>query len=291
MKYVRLKLTELPRIMYSHSCILKNMDPSHRNNPYFELTLFEEGKYRLDMPGFSYLGGGEEYIFSPADVPYSIRNLGERVRQSCVAFFFGGEAQIVEESEVVFEKYNNVVLVRNESIYVPIAGKFRLNDHSAVLLRRIIEENRQGLRYTNVKCAGLIVELLISLASAAAEKLVAERGEESVPSNRYYCDRIDAYLRDHYAEDVNMNAVAEFVGLHPNYVSAIYKKETGVTVINALRSIRMERAKRLLLMRRYQIKEIARMVGYEDENYFSGVFRKTEGVSPSEYVSSLLKKE
>lgn len=39
-----------------------------------------------------------------------------------------------------------------------------------------------------------------------------------------------------------MNAVAEFVGLHPNYVSAIYKKETGVTVINALRSIRMERA-------------------------------------------------
>ena len=40
-----------------------------------------------------------------------------------------------------------------------------------------------------------------------------------------------------------------------------------------------------------QIKEIARMVGYEDENYFSGVFRKTEGVSPSEYVSSLLKKE
>lgn len=77
-------------------------------------------------------------------MPYSIRNLGERVRQSCVAFFFGGEAQIVEESEVVFEKYNNVVLVRNESIYVPIAGKFRLNDHSAVLLRRIIEENRQG---------------------------------------------------------------------------------------------------------------------------------------------------
>ena len=291
MKYLHLRFEELPRIMYSHSCILKKTDSGRRNNPYYEITFFEEGDYKFKIEGQSFTGKSETFICTPANTDYSICELSEKVRMSCVAFFFGPATEIVDESSIVFESYDNHFLVRNESVYVPLTGSYDdSNSTSLILLKRIIEENRRGGCYTNIKCANMIVSLLLSMASESAEKL-KKRSIGEVPSNQYYCARVREFLRNNYSRNINLIDVANYVGLHPNYLSAIFKSETGGTVMGALRNIRMEQAKKLIVMKKYRIKEIAHMVGFSDENYFSSVFKRSESCLPSDYIESLLKKE
>ncbi len=292
MKYLHLRFDSLPRIMYSHSCVLKKSDSGKRNNPYYEITFFEEGKYQFKVGGETISGEDKTFILTPANMEYNIRETSPKVRMSCVAFFFDPETEVVDESEIVFERYDNHIFVRNEGVYVPLFGYYdRISPSALGVLRRIIEENNRGGHYTNVKCANWITELVLLLAAGAAEKLENIRGAGEVPSNQYYCARVEQYLRENFSRDINLTDVARYVGLHPNYVSSIFKQETGSTIMGSLRKLRMEQAKRLLLMQKYRIREIARMVGFSDENYFSSVFRRSEGCLPSNYSDSMLKKE
>lgn len=293
MKYLHIRFDELPRIMYSHSCVLKKLDTCKRNNPYYEITFFEEGKYKVRIDGEVFYGDANTFIFTPADVDYSISNHGENIRMSCVAFFFGPKTEIVDESNIVFESYDNHFLVRNESVYVPLTGNYDpINPSSLILLRRVIEENRKGGRYTNVKCANLIVELILSMATSVAEQLEKRgKSDTEIPSNQYYCKRIEEYLHNNYSHNIDLSDVAKHVGLHPNYVSSVFKQETGSTIMSVLRNIRVDQAKKLIFMKKYRIKDIAHMVGFLDENYFSSVFKRLEGCLPSDYIDYLLKKE
>jgi two-component system response regulator YesN len=92
------------------------------------------------------------------------------------------------------------------------------------------------------------------------------------------------YIRERFAEgDISLNTVAEFVGLSPNHFSTVFSQETGETFIECLTGTRLQRARELLKTTSIRSSEIAYMVGYNDPHYFSYVFKKNVGMSPSEY--------
>ena len=92
------------------------------------------------------------------------------------------------------------------------------------------------------------------------------------------------YIANHYSDgSISLNSVAEHVGMSPNHFSAIFSQETGETFIDRLTSVRLERAKELLRTTAAKAAEIAYMVGYNDPHYFSYVFKKNVGTSPSDY--------
>jgi AraC-like DNA-binding protein len=107
-----------------------------------------------------------------------------------------------------------------------------------------------------------------------------------IKSSRY-CDVIEKsteYIREHFAEgNVSLNTVAEFVGLSPNHFSAVFSQETGETFIECLTKTRLRKAGELLKTTSIRSSEIAYRVGYNDPHYFSYVFKKNIGLSPSEY--------
>ncbi|MNN62848.1 HTH-type transcriptional regulator YesS [compost metagenome] len=71
----------------------------------------------------------------------------------------------------------------------------------------------------------------------------------------------------------------------PNYISLIFKKETGETLTDYITRIRINKAKELLLTTDLKVMEISELVGYENPHYFSTVFKKTVGVHPLKYRS------
>ena len=91
-----------------------------------------------------------------------------------------------------------------------------------------------------------------------------------------------AYIRVHYQEPLQLTAVAEENGVTGSYLSRLFKEHLGTTFIEYLNRLRVNKAILLLEEKEKSIKEISYMVGYQDPNYFSRIFRKYLGVSPSE---------
>ncbi|MBW7454394.1 AraC family transcriptional regulator, partial [Paenibacillus sepulcri] len=101
------------------------------------------------------------------------------------------------------------------------------------------------------------------------------------------CDDIIAHVKrhieEHYAEELSLQWVAETYFIHPNYFSKRFKLVVGICFSDYVTRIRMNRARELLRTTTLKIARISQLVGYEDQNYFCNVFKKTAGVSPSAY--------
>lgn len=92
------------------------------------------------------------------------------------------------------------------------------------------------------------------------------------------------YVKEHYADqDLGIENICSYLNLSAAYFSTVFKKETGKTFINYLTEYRMEQALDLLLNQNEKTYIIADKVGYSDPNYFSYVFKKQFGMSPSKY--------
>lgn len=78
-------------------------------------------------------------------------------------------------------------------------------------------------------------------------------------------------------------SLSEEIGISPNYLSSVFKMETGIRFKKYLNSYRIKQAKELLMDSRYKIYEVANLVGIEDSRYFSQIFRTYTGLKPSEY--------
>ncbi len=90
------------------------------------------------------------------------------------------------------------------------------------------------------------------------------------------------YIEEHYRDEVKLGDIALAAHMSPSYMGARFKKETGMSFTEYLLQFRMGKARILLADGELSCKEVARMVGYQDYVQFSKMFRKYEGVSPSD---------
>ena len=91
------------------------------------------------------------------------------------------------------------------------------------------------------------------------------------------------YIREHSAEKLSIASIAAQVHISPNYLSNIFRKETGASVNEVIRQEQMKAAARLLRDTDLRVAEIAEQVGYENQSKFSNVFRDIFQVLPTEY--------
>lgn len=99
---------------------------------------------------------------------------------------------------------------------------------------------------------------------------------------------ITRYLQEHLSEDISLRILAEEFHLSAQYISQLFKSEIGVNFLAYLTNIRMERAKKLLLSTALSIGEISEQLGFGDYRVFTKVFKKSEGVTPSQYRRDFL---
>lgn len=99
------------------------------------------------------------------------------------------------------------------------------------------------------------------------------------------------YIAEHYMKQISIATVAESVYLTPTYLCVLFKKHTGQTLNNYITDVRMQEAKRLLHQSNIHLQDICYQVGYLSPSYFSRLFRKRFGLSPSEYRASLFMRD
>ena len=101
---------------------------------------------------------------------------------------------------------------------------------------------------------------------------------------------IKEYISKNYQyESLSVKDISEHVYLSTSYVCTLFKSETGQTLNQYITEYRMKKAKKLLQDPRYKITDISSRVGYSDGNYFGKSFKKSEGLSPSEYREKMIK--
>ena len=114
------------------------------------------------------------------------------------------------------------------------------------------------------------------------ERRVSQTPEPEAQEERTITS-ITRFLQEHMGDDVSLGVLAEEFHLNPQYISQLFKSEIGVGFLAYLTGIRMERAKKLLLTTDLPVAEVAEQCGYGDYRVFTKVFKKNEGVTPSQY--------
>ena len=108
--------------------------------------------------------------------------------------------------------------------------------------------------------------------------------EERRDTTKSFVARAIEYVKEHYGDqDLSIETICRFLNVSAAHFSTVFKKETGKTFINYLTDYRMREAVNLLLTENEKTYIIAQKVGYVDPNYFSYVFKKQFGMSPSKY--------
>ena len=91
------------------------------------------------------------------------------------------------------------------------------------------------------------------------------------------------FIAQNYDRNCSLEDIARYVKLSPVYLSALFKKETGLNITAYLTEVRIENAKHLLCETEMSIVQISDAVGYTDSRHFSKVFQKNVGMKPSQY--------
>jgi two-component system response regulator YesN len=107
--------------------------------------------------------------------------------------------------------------------------------------------------------------------------------EEEVRKASGLIERINAYVHEHYSEQLDRNEIAGVFHLAPEYLAKLYKKKTGIYLKDYIRAYRVEQAKRLLRDQNVRVSDVAGAVGFENFSYFSTIFRKYVGMTPNEF--------
>ena len=159
-----------------------------------------------------------------------------------------------------------------------------------ILVANFAEETGFGKEQVNglehAPKSAVSAEAVIRYASEIIREAIRQRDRNA--RNQYHNVVAEAlrYIDSHYAdEELSLNTLAAHVNFSPNHLSTIFSQETGKTFIRYLTDYRMRRARELLRSSGKKSSIISQEVGYRDPHYFSYLFKKTQGMTPTQYRS------
>jgi len=94
------------------------------------------------------------------------------------------------------------------------------------------------------------------------------------------------YIYDHLNENIQLSDIAAYTGLHPNYLSALFRKETGETLTDFIQKEKIKTACNMLKYTEYSYSDISSTLAFSSQSYFIKVFKSIMGITPKEYRNS-----
>lgn len=91
------------------------------------------------------------------------------------------------------------------------------------------------------------------------------------------------YIHANLHTRITVKDLSELTGLNPSYLSRLFKKETGLSITDYIRDLKIDAAKNMLLYSDFSPAQIASILAFSDQSYFTEVFRRLVGVSPKKY--------
>lgn len=185
----------------------------------------------------------------------------------------------ISASQLSMQKYRLVLMEL-------VAELFRFAGGHQISMERAFESGGdiygQALQMESTRALG---EWLWDVCRKLQKEVLSERQD----STKLFVRGATEYVREHYADqDLSVEVICRKLNVSAAYFSTIFKKETGKTFVRYLTDYRMEQAVNLMMTGNDKTYVIAGKVGYSEPNYFSYVFKKQFGVSPSRYRTERL---
>jgi AraC-like DNA-binding protein/mannose-6-phosphate isomerase-like protein (cupin superfamily) len=166
-----------------------------------------------------------------------------------------------------------------EEISFPLAGMYNIHNSPGVIyyLEQINNLWKRRGPTVAIRRKILFQELLLTIVQDfRAQKITGDttlRIESTIE-----------HMVNYYHDDMNVGDLAGIAGLSTSHYSRLFKKYVGYSPIDYLTHLRIDRAKEMLALSDFRVKEVSQSVGYKDELYFSRTFKKIVGLSPSQYM-------
>ena len=134
-------------------------------------------------------------------------------------------------------------------------------------------------------------QMLIAMRQEPTDKLAGAHQVLAQQRQTQVTQVIQRYIHDNYMYDLSMQDLAQMMNYSEAYFSRLFKQCFGRNFTSYIAEYRVNEARQLLKQSNVNIKEIGRAVGYPDSNYFTKVFRRITGQSPTEYRLSIFRKQ
>src|SRR5690606_35892298 len=159
---------------------------------------------------------------------------------------------------------------------------------SEIMSKVLVKEHKSSLPAINdyldkiSRCSSL--HDLKDLMFAIIDMIEANAGSSAkAESANKIIEQIKQLIEENYEQDLSLEGIAQKVYLTPSYLSYLFKKETGQSLIRYITQVRMDKAVELLRDTNIKIVDICKMLGYRSSNYFIQSFRQHYGVTPAKY--------
>lgn len=165
-----------------------------------------------------------------------------------------------------------------DNYIVPETGELRDSNRAVMLFRQLLDANQRGSHSNyvmNYALSSLILEI-------SADYIKNSAGAPSSTTEKRVAEIME-WIRINSKEGLSVSKVAQAFNYNPNYLSNAFKKHTGLSLLDYITRTKIDRAKKFLFSSNEPIKIIANHSGFADDKYFMKVFKRVEGVTPSQY--------
>ena len=265
-----------------------------RNFAYHVLILVTEGTLFIHANNAAHKVGAGQYIFLRAGEEH----FGERPSEGKLSYLwvhFQADAPMEElrgktvpepapappqaatvgqESALPYAAEEAYMYQFPETGHLPDMGR------AAQLFRQLMDVSFEEGAYTQNMSDYAMSLLLMEISRGYAQPAGApDKLPEAVISAR-------EWIKNHYYHPFEVSELAEILGYRADYLSSLFKRQMGVSIVRYANQIRIRTAKTLLSNYDVTIKEAAYSCGFSDEKYFMKVFKQMEGITPAQYRSS-----
>jgi len=227
---------------------------SKHQHDHFEMVYFLSGRGHIQISGDTMYAHLYNLAIFPPGVPHEEKSDPEAPEET---IFIGADLKSIDSG-------SEPVLLCDES------GELRW------LFERIYEEHTNELPNWRQLVHDYFMAVLL---------LIERRSEESQISSCDMVAQIMQYIEHNFTRDISIEELASFVHVTPAHLIRTFSEQVGTSPMKYLREFRVQIAKRMLLANSDPVNEIATAVGYDDASYFSRVFKKATGFSPTSFRS------
>jgi len=248
---------------------------------------YQKSLYALEQEYF--LGEGQIIHYRDIDINYNIPDCYPHHLQEKIfsAVRLGKEQELKNLIHRFFREIEicagmNIEYVQTMCIeLIVLIQKFLLESNNIRL--NIGQRKDLWKKILKLKTLRQTEEWMSNLLSAMAKQIADMQNQRS----KRIIENIKRFVQEHFKDNITVQTLAEKFYYTPNYISMLFKKETGENFKEYLTRVRIEKAKDLMKDPSLKLYQIAEGVGYNDPDYFAKVFKKYTGITPTEYRERL----
>lgn len=271
----------LPVIVKS---IERFQDPSWSMEPnrhdFFEMVYVKKGNAVFEIAGQPVPIGPNDIVIIKPNQKHKLIVKSEAGCEFIVLSFGFTSQKNTEFSEVPLEDFLNFVNSKESGAFITL--KVSQKNDIITLLNRILKE-RDSTDIGSEFLTRLMVLELFVLISRALKMEWENSIKFKSPKLKELIEISVNYINNNFERDISLGDIARFVFLSPSYFTRAFKDEMGISPINYLLKVRIERSKELLAETDTKISNIALNVGFSNQQRFNEIFKKYTKSTPLQY--------